>query len=452
MITVAVYIGGRLIPGSVDGVPDDPDGVWATDTLSMVWGRPNTTDQPEPSSCTFGLVRPVPVSWLRLGVDVVVTVVGPTTGPAALLFIGSITSLALRWDADYGPMVDVIADDILADLANRSAGTVGTWPSEPLDRRVGHVLASARQGVPCKIGPNIAGTMLAPQDVSTATAGPVLSDVTASVDGVLWSTGYKVSGVPVYAPALWIEDPGDRPALRRLAMPVATIVIVLDSAAIAAAAVTLDECVFDRDTAQFVQAVDDAVTGVAVTYYIPDPGSSTAPWTAVTVLSRDAAAESPDGNWGVRRIDLDTLLTTAVDAGAVGDRIVSRLRPAGAWRADRLAFDQATSPAVTDAQVFALLDTGQRHGLPLVIPLPEWAPVAELVGFLEGATATYTAGSWQLDLTVSSALSYGAADVAWNDIPDDVAWKWDAWDPAIDWDDLNGVGPPAGTAAIAWAE
>ena len=441
-VTAALYVAGQLVPGSAADTVD-PSGLYATGDLTVTWGRENTTDQPDPSSCSFTLVRPVPVTWLRLGAPVLVTVNAAAAGGPFVAFLGSVTSLTMRWDDDLGPAVDVIADDVLADLGNRSAGSA-PWPSEPLAARVAHVLAAARQDVAYTIGANIAGVVLAPQDVDTATAGDVLGDVAASVDGVCWSSAAKVTGVPVWSPALWFEDPADRPALRRLAKPAALIVIVFDAAAVAADALTLDGCVFDRDDAQFSQTVEDAVTGVAVTYYTADPSDVTAPWVGTTVLSRDAVAESPTGTWGVRRIDLDTLLTTAVDAQAVGDRIVARLRPAGAWEAPALQFDQAVTPAITDAQVLALLDIARRNGQAVVVPLPTWAPAPELVGYLEGATATYTAGSWALTLSVSSGLSYGAADVAWNDLPDDPAWCWNNWDPAIAWDDLNGVAPRVG--------
>jgi hypothetical protein len=443
VIALALYIDGQLIPGSADDTTD-PTGLYAADTLTITWGRDDTTSQPDPSTCSFQLIRPQPVSWLRVGRTVVVAAtLGATLVP---VFIGSITSLTLSWDGE--PVVDVIADDILADLGNRRVASK-PWPKESVSDRIQHVMETTRSDVLATVAPSIANVLVAKQDIDVKMATEVLQQVTASVDSVLWASALQLGTPPSrgsWTSLLLFEDPANRPALRKLAMPVATIVIVLDDAAIAASALQLDGCTFDLDPAEFVQDLDDVVTGVSVSYLTPDPTDSTAPDLAVTVDVIDPGAESPSGVWGVRRITLDSLLTNATDATATGTKILSRLRPVGAWRAPVLEFDQIATPAITDAQVLQLLDLRTRNGLPVMVPLPDWAPNAPdpLIGFLEGATLNYVIGSWSASLTISSALSYGAADVMWNDMPDLASWSWDAWDPAITWDDLTGVGPPTG--------
>lgn len=439
-VTISVSVAGQLVPGSAADTVS-PEGLHAGDTLDVIWGRDDTTGQPDASSCEFRLIRPAPVDWLRVGADVLVSAVSPGH-PSAAVFLGSITSLTLSWDPDLGvPVVDVIADDVLADLGNRRVAS-SPWPREALADRVDRVMFAARQDVPYTVDPTLGGTTVAKQDVDTLMATEVLQGLAASVDGILWSTVATHFGS--WAPALRLEDPAQRPPLRRLAKPAGLIVIVFDADALAAVAITLDACVFDRDPVQFVQNVDDIVTGVAVTYYTPDP-DPTAADVANTVDVVDRGAESPSGGWGVRRIDLDTQLTNAVDAQAVGDKILGRLRPKGAWRAPGLSFDKATTKAITDVQLLALLDLAHRSGQALVVPLPAWAPNAEpLIGYLEGGHATYFAGAWALELTVASALAYGAADVRWVDMPDLSDWIWNNWDPAITWDDLAGVGPPVG--------
>jgi hypothetical protein len=438
-VTCALFVAGLLIPGSAADTVD-PTGLYAGDTLTVTWGRDDTVSQPDPTSCTFRLIRPAPVDWLRVGETVTVLATAP--GLHVTVFIGSITSLAMSWDDTTGqPVVDVIADDVLADLGNRRVAST-PWPAESLQARVDHVMAASRQDVAYTVGAGIAAKPLAKQDVDVRMATEVLQQVAASVDGVLWST-VTLTG---QAPALLVEDTGARLPLRRLAKPASLIVIVFDADEVADVALTLDGCVFDRDSVGFTQDVDDIVTGVSVTYYTPDPTDSTAPDLDKTVDVVDVASESPLGGWGVRRIDLDTLLTNQIDATDVGNRILGRLRPSGQWRAPTLEFDQAHTPAITDAQLVQLLDSRTRIGLPLIVPLPAWAPNAEpLVGYLEGAVANY-AGSWDLALTVSSAQGYGAADVMWNDMPDLADWCWNNWDPAITWDDLNGVGPPIGVS------
>jgi len=438
-VTAALFIANRLIPGSVVGAAADPTGLYAADTLDVVWGREDTTSQPDASTASFRLVRPAPVDWLRVGAGV--TVLAFASGQQVTVFIGSVTSLELSWDDETGqPVVDVIADDVLGDFGHRRVAST-PWPAETLGARVAHVMAAARQDIAYTVGAGIAGRALAKQDVDTLFAFDVLGAVAASVDAVLWST-VTITG---QAAALLVEDTGARPALRRLAKPAALIVIVVDVDQLAGIATTLDGCVFDRDDAGFTQNTDDYVTGVSVTYYTPDTDTS-APDLAITVDVTDPTSESPTGHWGVRRITADTLLTNAADATDLGTRILGRLRPAGQWRAPLLGFDQAETPAITDAQLLQLLDCRTRIGRPLVVPMPGWAPLGgdPLVGYLEGATATYSAGWWSLTLTVSSAQSYGAADVMWNDMPDDATWTWNAWDPGIQWDELSGVGPPVG--------
>lgn len=442
MIRLALYVDGQLVPGSAADTTDGT-GLFVTDTLTITWGRLDTTSQPDPSSCSFQLIRPLPVAWLRVGRSVVVTAtLGATSVP---VFVGSITSLTLSWEGAV-PVVDVIADDILADLGNRRSASK-PWPAESLLARVQHILDAARQDVLLTVDGSIVDTPVAKQDVDVKMATELLQQLAASVDGVLWSSALVVANPPAsgsWQPVLVFEDPANRPALRKLAMPVATIVVVLDSAAITAHALVLDGCTFDREPVEFTQDLADVVTGVSVGYLTPDPTDATQPDIGQTVDVIDPGAESPAGVWGVRRVTLDTLLTSAADATAVGTKLLSRLRPVGAWRAPVLEFDQIGTPAITDAQVLQLLDLRTRNGLAVEVPMPAWAPnaPAPLVGFIEGATLNYVIGSWSVSLTVSSALGYGAADTTWDQLTDDPAWKWDAWDPTLSWDDLTGVGPP----------
>jgi hypothetical protein len=444
-VHLRLYVDGVLVPGSYVGTPDDPSTAFAEGTLTITWGRDTTTDQPAAGSCTFTIVRPAVVDWLRVGAMVRVMTAGVGREDACV-FLGSITSMTMTWSDEHGcPAVAVIADDVLADLGNRRVAAT-PWPKETLAARVDHVMQASRQDVWVTVATTIQGGMVAKQDVDVRMAADVLQQLSASFDSALWSTVRRIGAAPnpiIYLPSLWLENPGDRPALRRLAKPAALIVIVFDAAAVAAVAMTLDPCVFDREPLQLDEAVDDVVTGVSVTYLSPDPTDGTKPDLSLTADIVNSAAENPSGGWGVRRISVDSLLTNYTDASALGDRILGRLRTL-TWRASSLSFDQADTPAITDAQVAQLLDINQRNGQAVIVPLPDWAPSDELIGYVEGGTYTYALGSWSLDLAISEASAYGASDTVWNDMPDDPAWIWNNWDPDIAWDDLAGVGPPIG--------
>jgi hypothetical protein len=77
----------------------------------------------------------------------------------------------------------------------------------------------------------------------------------------------------------------------------------------------------------------------------------------------------------------------------------------------------------------------------MLVNLPDWSPVPAPVSvplYVEGARLRNNDGAWTIELITSSAKAQGAGAVTWDALP--ASWQWDQFDPAISWNDLNGVG------------
>lgn len=437
---IAIYLDGvKLADGSPE---DDPTAPYVIDGLTVTWGRTTTIDQPAASTNTF-VMRQQP-TWegdqpafdgMQIGrrIDLY-------AGENCPVFVGSITDLALVWNADDELLwLTVTADDVLADLGNRPSAST-PWAREALASRAANILNAARNDTPITISTDIRPIILRKLDVDEGADSMVaeqLADIAASVDAVLWAT-VDADGQP----ALFMESPALRAPLRRLAKPGALIII--EDVSAAAGAMPIDPCIPNLDPVEFRQTGSDMVTGVSVTYYIPDPEDSSAPDVGVTTTIVDQAAESPDRPWGVRRMTLDSQLTTAADAQEFAGRIVGRLS-SPQWRITGLAIDTEVEPTLSDVQMQRLLNMRTRNGLPVTInPLPAWAPLPSdtFAGYVEGGEIASIRGYWSCVLTVSSAQSFGGASAKWDDLPADDAWCWDNFDPDIVWADLNGVAGP----------
>lgn len=440
-LDVSLFIDGKRV---ADGSVTDPAGMpYALDGLTVNWGRPTTVDQPAASTCSFTLEAstdwPDPDlfgSTITLGrqVDVLAGV------NKAAVFTGQITDVAMVV-ADDDPttlVLSVTCDDILADLANRTTSAAAR-PVETAAERVYRVLDAARTGTRCDVASDI-GVMqvrrITADDAQKAMVTDTLANLATSVDGVLWST-VDAAGDAM----LRLESPAQRAPLKRLEL-VPPWVLIVDVTA-AAGAVPINPCIPVLAPIEYRQTMSDLVTGLAVTYYVPDPADTTKDM-AVTVTVVEPGAESPGRPWGVRRMELDTQLTSAVDAQWVAVRVLARLSAPG-WRLNNLTVDAAAPPTLTDAQWHKVLDARTRNGLPVIIaPLPAWSPPASdtFTGYLEGGTFTTTGGLWSASLYVSLAQGYGTS-VRWLDLPDLTTWQWQDFHSSISWSDLIGVGPPA---------
>lgn len=439
---IALYIGGVKV---ADGSPDDdPTAPYAVDGLAVSWGRPTTVDQPDASTCSFTLHNRTDLpdpdlfgSTITLGraVDVL-------AGDGVHVFLGQTTDVSMVADDDDPAgllLLNVTCDDLLSDLANRPAAST-PFPKESVAARFEHIIGAARLDTPYTVASDLAGILVRKLDVdegSTSMVTDVLADIATSVDGVLWSTA-TVDGHP----ALQLESPAQRAPLRRLALVPPYVTIVDVSAA--AGSLPVDPCVPDLEPIEFRQTMSDLVTGVSVTYYVPDPDDPTGPDLGVTITVVDPGAESPSKPWGTRRMTIDSQLTTAVDAQAVAGKLIGRLS-SPSWRLNNLTVDNGSAPTLSDADMVKILGMRTRTGLPITInPLPVWAPPDSetFTGYLEGGEITSTAGVWSAALWVSLAQGYGGASARWLDLVDADTWQWQDVDPDISWSDLSGVAGP----------
>ena len=122
-----------------------------------------------------------------------------------LVFAGRITDLSATIDDPDGTIrVAVTAVDQLADLENRYVGDE-PWLAEPFATRVGRILAAADVTVAALIDESLRDLIVTWRDVDNQSAGALIAELAAGVDGVLWSATHSTTG-----PYLWIEDVAGR--------------------------------------------------------------------------------------------------------------------------------------------------------------------------------------------------------------------------------------------------
>jgi hypothetical protein len=428
----------------VEYVPDTPTrwvGVHVTGLGSLAW------DEVDPG-ITWDAV-PGDISWDDFGSvfvdDVSILAPGPAPLSTTLVFSGRVTDLEVAYDDELGqPGVDVTAADMLADLGNRPVGD-SPWDAERLDVRVRRILDLAVPNpadppIVADIAPTVAGTIVSYHDVDRQPAAGLLTDLSQSVDGILWSATHVSLG-----PYVRIEDPAARPSMFQLSLIGGLIVIVaVDFSALPEEVrpLMLSACDLLRDPVEFHMSVADVASSVAIEW-LEQTGTDP---TARRYVLRDAARER---YVGARSIAVSTLLTTQADAVEVAEAILSR--SGGDWRVAGVEVDDAEF-VVPDAEAaraqLRLLDGVERGGLPVqVTDMPDWNPIGEVLpAYVEGGDYTFTGGGWRLALTVSRAVGLGTS-ATWNSL--DPTWTWSQWDPGLTWDDLRGVaGPPLPTNAL----
>jgi len=440
--TIQVYLNGvRAADGSN---PNEPaTAPFVVEGLSISWGRDNTLDQPAGDVCSFTMARRFTASegqlaifnrTLKLGVRVDVD-----AGSGYRVFTGQVTSVALSATGALGSgwiRYDIVADDALTDLSNRPSGT-DDRPVETVSQRANYVLTD--RGVPITMPAATAAIRVKAYDAdadSGAVATAMLQELAISAGATLWST--TTSGGD---PALLMESPDQRPALRRLAKPASLVVIVIDTNL--PGLVTVDGCIPDLDPVSLTQTMDDLVTSCAITYY-----DETATYAAKVVLIRDYEAESIIGPYGVRRASLDSQLVALADATTVATALVARLHDP-TWKIQGVQVDDA----LDDASMRALLTARTRIGKPLKITHLPWmpdtgqSPPSEFVGYVEGGSILSEQGVWSTELNVAAATSYAGMNARWSDLNTSVqaanTWQWQQFDPDMTWLDLQGVAGPA---------
>lgn len=367
-----------------------------------------------------------------------VTMLAPAAGtPTSVLVLsGRVTDLAAGYDETIpAPVLDVTVADFTADLDNVDIGDE-PWPAESLSARFTRILnAASTPPIPAQIDPSLAAIPISWRDVDRQSAAGLLGELASSVDGILWAATHHVSG-----PYLRLEDAAARPSSNVLHLDDDGVVRIVTAAG---AEFVLSACDLLREPITWVQSVADITTRVAVTWLeegLDDGGKTITTERTYTLVDADREAA-----WGVRAMSISTQLRAEADAADVAARILARTGLG--WRAGGVILDddQADTddddPTLQVQRFLALLDGTRRNGLMLnLVDLPDWAPGAPAVNvYLEGGTYTFEDGRWVLELAVSDGTGVGAS-ATWNELPDTAAWSWDAFDPAITWEDLRGTG------------
>jgi len=383
-------------------------------------------------------------TWEQLGTVVVtaVALLAPAAGTAdsALVFSGRVTDVIASWDGGPDATVQVIAQDWLAELANRFVGDV-PWAEEPLGDRAQRIVALSGQPVTLVVDAGVAGLPVTYRDVDRQPATGLLQQLATSCAGALWTATHLVTGQ-----VMRLEDIAARPAALTLRQN--GVVHVVPSPAAAAAALPVTACDIDAAPVRFLLDMTDTVSMVNVTWreQTTDPG----PPPVLRPTDRSVELTAPDtmALIGARRLSVSTQLSTQADAAAQATTWLARSSVV-AWRIEGLSWDTTGDLGPAEiSTVMQLLDGTRRNGLPILLTdLPDWAgPMTagqdQLPLYVEGGSYDYRAGSWVLTLTTSSATGSAAGSFPW--AASEPGWRWADYDPDLAWLDLYGVTyPPA---------
>lgn len=382
-----------------------------------------------------------PTTWDDLGRMLVdrVRLNAPAAGALrqGMVFSGRITDMEARFDAiERATLVDVTAADQRAELGSRDVGDQ-PWLAETLGSRFQRIVDASGQPIQARVSDTAAAYQVSWRDVDRQPAIVLLSELATSADGVLWAATHPTTG-----PYLELESLADRPPMFILAKDPDGVVRIRLNDPAAVDAIEVSACDVLLEPVRWRHDIEDMATRVAITWrdQTLDQDGQPAPTDRTETVTNPVL----EGEIGVHRVAVSTQLAVQADAQLIADAVLGRTsntqwRVGGlTWRADTT--DQLDADALT--RMMTLLDGTTRNGLPIMLTdLPAWTPIpGDQVGlFLEGGTYSSEAGSWVLDLVVSSARATGDSAV-WDDL--DPAWQWDQFDPAITWNSLHGVSVP----------
>lgn len=436
--------GTRYADGQPAEISEDP---FAMSGLRVVWGRSNTIDQPEPSTCTFTIADP-PGGAVRFDDTVklgsTVVVYATLDGIRYVVFAGRVTDLDAAYDADADAAVcEVVAADQLSDLANRFVGAE-PWPAEMMWQRA-HRIVIAVGLDPNKVLAYIPTPsnelIVSRMDVDRQSAASLLQDLAVSTGFVLWSS-FNPANQSQY---LIFEDPAARASLYVLGQDLATLLWTVQSGT--GAGTPMTSCDVLQEPVRWRREVGDLITRVAVRWLdqTTNPGT-----TERTVALVDTASESA---LGARGLSVGTILTTSNDATALAGRLLAAHQPSDSWRSEGLTWDLSFTESDTAAVrslAVTLLDNVARLGFAIaLIDLPYWTPTSAATQlYIEGGDYQFVEGAWVLALQgapatgLGGSLSYGATDpsIRYVDLDCNVSFL-----------EMTGVGP-AGPTGPAWAD
>lgn len=356
-----------------------------------------------------------------------------------LVFSGRVTDLTATPEGT-GHRVEVVAVDVLAELANREVGSE-PWLAETVGARVDHIIAAAGLvgEVETLIDDPLDDLEVSWRDVDAQSVAELLVGLTSGIDGVLWVAVHATTG-----PYIWIENPSNRAQLGQLVEVDGEVVIVMNPDPNRIAGRTLlDGCDLPSDDATWRRDVSDVVTRVDVTWLEQTLNDDGLP--APTERNERAENTEAIAEYGVRRFGLSTPLTSAGDAIDTADRVLARSRQPE-WRADGLVLDLAQfprQPGWETRQALDLLDGTVRLGRGLIIDdvqmWPGFAPGATVVVYLDGGRYAFADDGWRLGLNTTPPSGLGKGG-PWNSMTP--TWTWAMMDLGIAWVDLWGVTGP----------
>lgn len=394
------------------------------------------------SSSTAGSATSDASSWDDLSRFTIsgVELLAPPEGAASsgLVFSGRITDVAAEWDGGTSARVSVIAQDWLAELANRFVGDQ-PWPEEQLGIRAQRIVTLSGQPIALKVDSGIGALPVTYRDVDRQPAANLLQQLAQSGAGILWTATHLVTGQ-----TMWIENTALRPAALTLSDD-GGLVHVVPAAGAIGHALPISACNVEADPIRFGLDMSDTVSEVALTWKEQVTDEGVIKPADRTVTERDVTTEQLIG---ARRLAVSTQLSHEADAQTMAQLWLARRSPLG-WRVEGLVWDTSLRPGLSPddtATVMTLLDGMRRIGLPIALTdMPEWTwPISggagEVALYVEGGTYDYRAGSWVLELNTSSATASAVGSLPWTAL--DAGWAWDEFDPAVTWLDLFGVTYP----------
>ena len=369
------------------------------------------------------------------------TLLAPAAGVSktALVFSGHVTDLIASYDTSIGgTVVDVIASDYMADLANRYVGDV-PWGAEALGPRFDRILSVAGQTINHHVDPAPAALSVSYRDVDNQPVARLLQELAISAAGVLWSATNLVTGE-----FLWLEDIGNRVALNILTKDPDGWIRVHPADASVTGAVTISACSLLLEPVEWEQTYADYSTQVGLTWLdqVVDPG----PPAVIKPTSREITVTDVNSEalTGRRRLSVSTQLSHQTEAQTIASTILGRLRVPG-WRVSGLTWEMGPHEPLTQAELgvmLTILDGTTRIGLPILLTdVPPWSPMGsadQIPLYLEGARLSNHNGYWKIELLTSDAHNQGVAAIPWTALP--VDWLWTQFDPSVTWDALAGVG------------
>lgn len=385
-------------------------------------------------------------TWADLALAGVSYVSLITAGPTArqvLVWAGEITSITGQATGDHAVSVSVTASDVGTNLSNMTVSDE-PWPKEATLARVNRIVDLANiAGLIVVVGPGLQPIELAYRDVDAQSVMALLQDIAQSVGGVVWITSHDLPG-----PYVWIEDPGEREAIRIFYFDAEADLVRIGGSDREADLISADDII--RDPVTWTQDVNSVITSVDATWLeeIPPEGVGDETTTEErTVRVRDMTAVA---TYGLRKLSISTELTNATDAESLALRMLTQARST-AWTVTGYELDTSSIKreihtldySTRLSMIMDLLDATRRIGHAVtLIDVPTYTPAGAVAsGYLEGGTYTVQNQMWHMALNLSNAGAQGDS-ATWADMDDAGDWTWADLDPSIRWVDGYGAAGP----------